>query len=583
MSSQLQQLPSKQQLRLPPSLINAAIVIGLILATVVINSKLIRDGLNGTGDLRWHLTWIQHFSKQLAEGIWYPRWLAGTNFGYGSPTMVFYPPLIYYMAAALKFMGFNIEQTMSILMSLGIFLSGLTFYIYGCSKWGKLPGFVGALFYMTTPGIIIYVNGGVILHLFALAWIPLGTYLTDQAIVKPRWRIPLAILWTFVALTHTPSLLLWAIAWFFYTLFFLTKYSWKAVMGTLFSAAVGWGMASLYLLPAIIEKSFVNVDYPRLSKGGFVMMNLLDLFRQGISDITLRQFLGIIAMAVICLICNRKNPEKIRETWGWLIFIVIIIFFISNLSWPIWKLSTTLRTIEHSWRLGGLLYFGEAGLCGLAVMSILQLRLYWKIFLSLIIASIILMNFKFGYHLTRSQPALHNPGRGKVFVREWLETALYDPYSDKLIDVPEFRPLLNDSVPSTYLRERYTDSGIPYIKNGNPTFPIPVMGEPRVSVVNGQGKIQVEQWESYERKLKVTVEETSTIRLRVYNYPAWHLYVNNQPYPIEQASDGTISLRLEPGFYEVTLRYQWTPAFTAGVILSLLSFAVLVGWGMILR
>lgn len=74
------------------------ILIGfLICTTIVLNLVMIRDGLNGMTDMKWHITWLQHFYRELTEGIWYPRWLAGTNYGYGSPTFVFYPPLVYYL------------------------------------------------------------------------------------------------------------------------------------------------------------------------------------------------------------------------------------------------------------------------------------------------------------------------------------------------------------------------------------------------------------------------------------------------------------------------------------------------------
>jgi hypothetical protein len=40
-------------------------IILILMATIVINSRMIRHGLNGLGDLRWHITWIQHFSAQI--------------------------------------------------------------------------------------------------------------------------------------------------------------------------------------------------------------------------------------------------------------------------------------------------------------------------------------------------------------------------------------------------------------------------------------------------------------------------------------------------------------------------------------
>ena len=548
----------------------------LILATLIINYRMIKQGVNGTGDVRWHLAWIQHFYQQITEGVWYPRWLSGTNFGYGSPTFVFYPPLIYYLGSILRLIGFNIEQAMTILLTLAIFLSGLTFYIYGRNRWDKLAALVGALYFMNTPAIIAYANGGVILNLFAVALIPLGAYLTEQSMTKPKARISLAIFWTVIAFTHTPSFLLWTIAFLGYLLFFLTKYSYKSVLATLLSSMLGWGMASIYLVPAILEKSSVNIDYPRLSKGGFEMLDLLELFKSGISDITNKQLLAVLTMAIICFLGYRHNQSKIKETFGWLIFIGIVLFFISNLSWTIWRSSITLQTVETSWRIGGLLYFGTAGLSALAVSSIFQLKLPLKLFLSVIIASIIMMNFQYGYSLTRQNPTLHSGGKGKVFVKQWLETIFYDPYSDKLIDVPEFRPLIHDKIPSNYPRERYTDAGIPYIEKGSPSFPIPALGEPRYSLVQGKAEIVQSKWENYEREFKITVTETSTIKIRTYTYPAWHLYVNNQSHPILQADDGTILFNLEPGSYQVVLRYDWTPAFKAGVVLSILSFGALM-------
>jgi hypothetical protein len=75
-SSEFSAAESNRQLPFNPYLLEVGIVILLALATVVINLRMIRDGLNGMTDLRWHIPWIQHFSKQLAEGIGYPRWLA---------------------------------------------------------------------------------------------------------------------------------------------------------------------------------------------------------------------------------------------------------------------------------------------------------------------------------------------------------------------------------------------------------------------------------------------------------------------------------------------------------------------------
>lgn len=564
--SELQAEPSNRPFPLSANLLDAVIVLLLAVATVAINLRMIRDGLNGLGDLLWHITWVQHFSKGIAEGIWYPRWLAGTNYGYGSPTFVFYPPLVYYIGSALKIAGLNIEQTMAALFSLGLFGAGLNFYIYA-RKWGKVPAFIGSLCYMTVPGVAHLLNGGGLAFLYAMTWIPLGMYLTDQALEKPKWRAGLSIFWAAMALTHVPSLLLCTVVWLFYTVFLLLKRPWKAVVLTIISAGIGFGMASFYLLPAILEQRFVNIAYQSGPDGGRFRASMLNLFKQGASDIFVQQLSVIIVLAIIVTVIFlknfRNNSPEIQQIWRWLAFLILLVFLMTDWSWPIWQASPILQKVQSPGRLGTLFFFGEATLCAIVVSTIFKLPVRFKgLFLIkflplIIILGIILNNFSSAYKLFRKYPALHNPGNGKVENLDRLKTALYDPYTDKLIDVPEYRPLLKDGKPVA----------------------APLIGQPPVSVISGKASIQINQWHSYNRLFNVTVEERSTIKIRTYYFPAWHLYVNSKSHPIDLADDGTMQLNLEPGSYQLQLRYQFTQFFIMGIVLSFLSVVTLVFLG----
>ena len=564
MSSNSLKLSPKPSNRPAPSfLLEIGIVFFLILATLIINLRMIRDGLNGNVDLKWHLTWLQHFSKQIAEGIWYPRWLAGTNYGYGSPTFIFYPPLVYYIGSLLKFSGLNAQDTMIALFSLALFLSGLNFYIYGRNRWGLIASFVGALAYMTTPylALDIYYRGG-LASMFAQAWIPLGWWLTEKALVQPRWRVGLALFWTIMALTHTPSLLLCIIIWFPCTLFFLLNKPWKAVVKTILSAGIGLGIASLYLLPAIIEQSFVNIETMKGVFGGYKshLLRVESLIEypfklENISYIFLHQSLTIIVLTIIILIYFRHKEKIIQKTWPWLAVIFALVFFMSYLSVPIWQSSRTLQMVQFPWRLLQIYSFSGSALCGLVVSGILKLRWRKKIFLLSIIIGIIIINFNYSYKLSRKYISLRNPGRGKIEHLEHIKKILDDPYTNKLRDVKEYRPLLKNSLLSP---------------------PIPVMAQSRISLISGTAQIKINQWTSYKRKFNVKAEEDSTIRIRTYYYPAWHLYVNKKPHMIYMSDDGTMEVKLEAGAYEVELIYKWTQAFTMGIALSIFSLLSLI-------
>lgn len=538
------------------------IVLLLVLATIFINFRMIRDGLNGMTDIRWHILWLQHFSKQLAEGIWYPRWLAGTNYGYGSPTFVFYPPLVYYLGSLLKFSGLNIENTLITLYSLSVFLAGFNFYIFGRRRWGIIASFIGALAYMTAPYLAYNLYWVSSLSVaYAIALIPLGWYLTDRALAQPKWKVGIAIFWAVLALTHLPNLLLCGIVWLFYTLFFLFSHSWKNVFTTILFAGLGLGLASVFLIPAILEQPLVNIAS---------MQNVIGDITNGIfgaglpfipkkldfqvSHIFAHQSLVILVLIAIALFYCRQDNFTASESKRWILFTLAIAVMMSSLSVPIWQASTTLQKVQAPWRLFSLYAFGSSALCGVVVSKIIKLKLPGKIFGSLIIVAILLFNASYGYKLARKFPTFRNSGKANLEHLEPAKLAIEEPFTDKLIDVGEYRPLVKPGIPSAE----------------------PILGQPKLAVVEGKAKIELERWKSYERKFQVVAEETSTIRVRTYYYPAWHLYVNDRPYSIGILDDGTISFTVKPGNYSAKLVYQKTFAFTVGILVSLLSSLILL-------
>jgi hypothetical protein len=550
----------KQKQLLPPYLVETIIVLLLVLATLVINLKMIRDGLNGMTDMRWHITWLQHFSQQLAEGIWYPRWLAGTNYGYGSPTFVFYPPLVYYLGALIKFSGLKIENTLITLYSLSIFLAGFNFYLFGRHRWGVIASFIGALAYMTAPYLAYNLSWVASLSVaYAIAWIPLGWWLTDLSLAKPKWKIAIAIFWAIFALTHLPNLLLCGIVWLFYTLFFLFSHSWKNVVTTILFAGLGLGLASFFLIPAIVEQPIVNIASMKnvigdITNGIFgaglpFIPKKLDF---QVSHIFAHQSLVILVLSAIVFFYGRQDCKTASESKRWILFTLTLALMMSSLSVPIWQASTTLQKVQAPWRLFSLYSFGSAALCGLVVSKIIRLKLPLKIFLSLIIAAILLVNASYGYQLSRKFPTFRNPGKANLGHLEPSRLALEEPFTEQLIDVGEYRPLVKQGISSAD----------------------PILGQPKLAVVEGKAKIELYQWKSYQRNFKVVAEKPSTIRVRTYYYPAWHLYVNSKSYPIEIFDDGTILFAVQPGHYSVQLVYQKTLAFTVGIIASMFSILI---------
>ncbi|NES83049.1 MAG: YfhO family protein [Moorea sp. SIO2B7] len=552
------------------------VIIILLLAALAINADLVLNGIKFISDLPLHITWLQHFSKQLTEGIWYPRWLAGTNYGYGNPSFVFYPPLVYYIGSFLKFIGLNIQQTITYLFILASFGSGISFYSYARNTWGKIAACLGSLFYLTLPYLVLnsHVRGS-LAETWALVWLPLGVLLTEKAIRQPKWRLALAFLVAIISLTHVPSLLLYTIVWCLYSFCFLLRgYTWKAVVLTIGSALLGLGIASFYLLPAILEKSWVGVDTMRSVSGGFqanligTPVNWVSKFMlNNIQPIFLQGFLEIICLTIIVFLCYRQDRQKIKIISYWLLFLLSISLMMTYPSVRIWQASKTLQMVQFPWRLMGLFSFGVSVMFTLAVRGIIRTSYPKKIVLWLVILVIIITNVNHSYKLTKQLPGFNDQNaiasyiankkpkyvKGVLKNIKILNIAFYDPYSNGLEDAIEYRPL----TPNRKLA------------------PLFEPGHPPISVLNGKALIQLNKWGSYERLFNLSVKETSVIAIRSYYYPAWHLYINQKPHPIIVSSNGTITMKLDPGSYQVELRYLWTNSFKLGIILSMISIIVI--------
>lgn len=541
-------------------LVEVGIVSLLLLATIAINWKMIRDGLNGRVDLKWHLTWLQHFSKQLAEGIWYPRWLAGTNYGYGSPTFVFQPPLVFYLGSLFRLSYFDAQDSLIILFSLAIFLSGFTFYIYGRNKWGSAASFCGALIYMTSPYIAfdIYWRGG-LASVFVQAWIPLIWWLTERSLFVGKGRCWLALSWTLVAITHTPSLLICTFIWLPYTLSFLLQRPWKFVVKTLAFTALGFAIASLYLLPAVLEQSFINISFIKGEHGGIEKTLFgagIPLFSSDLVDyIFIYQLLIILGLSTLAFLFFRQQVSTINEAWRWLILGLIVAFFMTSLAAPIWLASPTLQKVIFAWRLLQFFSFVGAVFGAIIASAIFKSRSYIKLLLSLAIIVILAFNFKYSYSLSRQFVTLRNYGRADIGHLHYIQKIIKDPYTEQLRDYQGYRPAP---------------------KNATVSYLEPAIGQPRLRLVNGRASIEIKYWQSYDRSFSVIVEAPSTIRIRNYYYPAWHLYVNQQPHPLTVADDGTMEFSLKPGSYQVQLRHQPTPAFILGIVISIASLITLI-------
>ncbi|NJM97538.1 MAG: hypothetical protein HC800_10550 [Phormidesmis sp. RL_2_1] len=562
------------------------------MVALAINFRILRYGIVFESyDLHAHIKWLQHFSYQLAEGSWYPRWLAGLNHGYGSPTFVFYPPAVVYLGSALKAIGLNAERAMAALMVLMSCAAGLGFYRFGRVRWHAMPALFGAMAYMSAPYIVYNTyHRGALAEVLATSILPFGLAFTDELIDRNRRWLALTVCFSLLSLTHLPSLLIYVIAWSLYIL--AQRLSFKRLFYLATAPVMGFGLSSIYLIPAVLEKKLVNLDSMREVAGGFgahlvplignnvhkLEGNIITIFRYGVVSTVIFLTIAVATGFSRSSFSNsshrvsRSQLVWIRRGILWLISLGVVSFLMSPAAYLIWAASPTLQMIQFPWRLMGLFSLIYAGAFGFALEVLLlaghreglrQQPIWQRLLAAGLLVALLGWNIRYSHDLTTRHPGFYQPGdltearaaglwQAKSF--DTISIALNDPYTNRLGDVAEYLPLLPD-----------TQSVVPR----------PQQNQTRVRVVSGQASVVVEQWKSEYRRLSVNVDEQSEIHVRTYNYPAWHAYIDGEATPIQTTSDGLIGLTLAPGAYTVELRYQATPAMKLGGLCSGVSLMIL--------
>ncbi len=552
-----------------------AIVVIAVVA-IIVNVRILRDGIIfETPDLHIHLKWLQHFYQHLSEGVWYPRWLAGLNYGYGSPTFVFYPPAVSYLGSALKAVGLSTERAVATIIVLSSFTAGIGFYFFGSLRWRSVSATLGAIAYMAAPYLIFNTyHRGALAEVLATSLLPLGLLLTDRLLkFNQGWGI-LTLFFALLSLTHLPSLLLYSLAWTVYIL--AQRLPIKRLFSVGMSPVIGFGLSSFYLVPAVLEKKLVNLDSMRGVTGGFAA-HLIPLGGEGgrLSGHIISMFRYGLASAIICLtiatILGTSKSVWLKRSLLWFLSLCVLGCLMTSLSYGLWAASPTLQMVQFPWRLMGLFSLIYASAFSLAVESLYTLlnksrRQLWKVLIAAgLLICLLGWNLKYTHVLSIRYAGFYSPGdltqaradnRWAARSFDYVSLALNDPYSNQLKDVQEYLPLHPDKQTPVNL---------------------PIKDQPRVTVATGQAAVTIDQWQGYQRQLSVTVTEPAELHFRTYYYPAWHAYVNNIETPVQLTDDGLIGLTLAPGNYTVQLRYQSTAAMQVGTVISLISLACLGG------
>ena len=238
---------------------------------------LLQPTITQSADGLLHLYRLVALQQAVQQGGLFPRWLPDLAYGYGFPLFVFYAPLAYYLTLALTWSGLSFAGGFNASLSLALLLAGSGVYLLVKDMFGPRAGLLAGVAYVYAPFQLLnsLARGG-LPAAWALAAFPFVFWLFRR-LIRQRGSpsvlslaLPVSALSLGAALLmhNTLSLLFVPLLGLFLGLELgllpeegglkATRLMRSFTVGL--ALLLGVGLAAFFLLPAMVEQRFAQVE-----------------------------------------------------------------------------------------------------------------------------------------------------------------------------------------------------------------------------------------------------------------------------------------------------------------------------------
>lgn len=315
-------------------------------------------GIPSNLDLTNHFRFTLPFYDAIVSGDFYPSWLAESNGGYGDPSFRFYPPALYYLLAASRFLIGNwYDATLVVFIVLSI-VSGLGIYLWSRSFLSSQTAAWAGIFYALAPYHINQLYQAAMLAEWAgSAVLPFVFAFVDRVCQrgKPRDIAGLAVSYGLLLFTHLPLAVIGSMALLVYALVRLESPGKLLKLAKLsLGVFLGLSLSAVYWVTMISEVDWIAGDrlqassLPGFSRN-FVLSSISpeNLTVWWVNILTLMT-LFLCAPAILFLF--RKSTAERRIVRPIILVTAFALFMSLPLSWPIWRVVRPLQETQFPWR-----------------------------------------------------------------------------------------------------------------------------------------------------------------------------------------------------------------------------------------
>jgi len=533
-----------------PAVTSSLLIFGL--ATVVM-MPIFGHGLPPVSDAFVHYRWASGFIDALGEGSLYPRWLGNPNSGAGSPAMLYYPPLPFYIYAAFHLVTGNVLKALALGSWLALALSGITMYVFARSLLSHRVSLLAAVIYLLAPyHFLDLFQRAALSEFWAFVWVPLVLYAVHRVTSGGDWRAVtlLAAAYGLLLLTHVLTAFATTLILPIYVVF-LTR-DWRRMGKTVFGLALGVGLSAIFVAPLVLERDYVRLH--RIHREKFTKSFLIEhlpaafkadplppgqrpeFFYQNpdylFAEASVVSFILLFALISI-LIWRWQQTESglVRAIWVVTLFSLLMT---TRLSEPIWRIIPGLYVMQFPFRWLLPASIGMAFLSA-AAFSLAMARpgrsrnAYGGAIVLLLALNLVVATFS----VVRQQ-------RGEQAI----------PKEVSGLEVPEYRPR----------SWNYKDSRESNIE--------------AIAVSSGEASVQAIDASGASQSYAINAVTDSMLGFRTLYFPGWIARLDGKPIKIGPSEQGHIQILIEAGEHLLTLNFEDTWPRRAGKLISALCVLV---------
>lgn len=519
---------------------------GILLLALCIMLPVFLRGFPAGFDAVRHFRWTSQFIDALADGVFYPRWLPSANDAQGSPAILYYPPLPFYVAAGFSLLIRTTLTAMAASCWLALALSGLAMYALSRSQLSRGFGFLAASLYMMSPyHLLDLYQGSSVSEFWSFVWLPL-LFDAIRRIAGTRALHTVAYLssvYALLVMTHVPVLFLTSLTLVLYALLVTRKL--EALLRVGVGIVLGAGLGGIFLLPVLFETRYVNLFF----KFDYHDYFLLEHIRTALTsprfpaDATPFTYLldnELIAIGTLGLFLARSlwafSRRKINSCFSILPVTGFGIFMTTRMSGPIWSIIPGLSYLFFPYRWLTIASVGASLLAACCFQTLTQTD-RWRFIRMVVLVVAVVANIAIS---------------GLVIMRApTAPDSLAESLSRR--DPREYRPIWWDG---QLQREKWQNAAV---------------------VANGDASVQSIDERGIDQAYNIKASVPSLIELRPLYFPGWVARVDSKKTELMPSPDGHVQLAIDPGEHTLSLKFEDTWPRTAGKVCSAASLLILLG------